>query len=39
MDCLSSEDLKAEDNAHSIFHATLIHHAPHICFVNFLILF
>ncbi len=37
MDCLSSADLKAEDDAHSISHATLIRQAPHICFVNFLI--
>jgi hypothetical protein len=34
MNCLSSADLNEEDDAHSIFHATLIRPAPHICFVN-----
>jgi len=29
MNCLSSEDLRAEDDAHSIFEATLIRTAPH----------
>jgi hypothetical protein len=37
MNCLSSADLKAEDDAHSIFKTTLIGHAPHICFVNIVI--
>ena len=30
----SSEDLKEENDAHSISHTTLIQHPPHICFVN-----
>jgi hypothetical protein len=34
MNCLSSADLKGEDDAHSISKTTLIDHAPHICFVN-----
>jgi hypothetical protein len=38
MNCLSSADLKGEDDAHSISHVTLIRHAPHICFVNIVIM-
>jgi hypothetical protein len=34
INCLSSEDLKEENGAHSIFHTTLIPHPPHICFVK-----
>jgi hypothetical protein len=29
MNCLSSADLKAEDDGHSISHTTLFDHAPH----------
>jgi len=37
INCLSSADLKEEDDAHSISHTTLIAPAPHNCFVNVLI--
>jgi hypothetical protein len=33
MNCLSSEDLKEENDAHSISHTTLIPHPPHTCFI------
>ena len=34
INCLSSEDLKEENGAHSTSHPTLIPHLPHICFAK-----
>jgi hypothetical protein len=34
INCLSSEDLKEENDTHSKSDITLIPHPPHICFVN-----
>jgi hypothetical protein len=36
MYCLSSENLKEENEAHSTFDGTLIPHAPHSCLLRLL---